>query len=646
MPEQRKLVAVMFTDIAGYTALMSADEQKALAVLEKNRTLQKSLAKKHSGEFLKEMGDGTLLCFQSALDAVRCAMAIQESVKDDSDLNLRIGIHLGDIVFKEGDVFGDGVNVASRIEKLAVSGGTCLSEEVYKSVRNQPDIRAVFLAEKRLKNMEEPIKIYRIGNVSEKTPGIQSGLSAQSCKEKSIIVLPFVNISSDPDQEYFSDGLTEEIITDLSHIHDLLVISRSSAMTFKGSDKKITEIAGEVNVRYVLEGSVRKAGNNLRITAQLIDAKTDAHLWAEKYSGTLDDVFDIQEKVSHSIADSLKIKLSRQDTQRITEKPIADAAAYECYLKANREIWRFTKDGIDRAIEYLTKAEKMIGENAYIYSALADAHLQYINIGVRQQDSIGNVTMYANKALAIDPDFPKAHAVLGWIEYWYGDNQRSVSHFKKALEVNPNEYGALHGLAALLVWHGKAEEAAAYITLMQQIDPLDPFSYTVEGGLYFHLGRYDKALPLMEKGFRMDPENRVMEFYYCWTLAYTGPQTKAFAIAERTFKKTPGNLFSKLCMILKYALCRETKKVREMLDSDLSAAIGSDFGYQYLLCVIFALLDEKEEALDWLEKAVSNGYINYPRLNGGDPFIKNIQTEARFKKLLKQVKQEWENFEV
>ena len=465
-------------------------------------------------------------------------------------------------------------------------------------------------------------------------------------KEKSIIVLPFEDISPGKDNEYFSDGLTEEIITDLSHIRDLLVISRNSAMTFKGSGKKTREIAAEVKVRYVLEGSVRKAANNLRITAQLIDAGKDTHLWAEKYNGTLDDVFDIQEKVSRSIADSLKIRLSRQDAERIAEKPIDNAAAYECYLKANREIWRFTEDGIDRAIEYLEDAGKMIGENAYIYSALADAHLQYINIGVRQRSTLDHVTAYADKALAMDPDFSKAHAVLGWIEYWYGNNQRSADHFRKALAVNPNEYSALHGLAALLIWQGKVDAAAPYISRMQQIDPLSPFSYSIAGGADFHVGRYQKALPVIEKAFRMDPENRVMEFYYCWTLAYTGHRTEAFSVAERSFEKSPENLFSKLCMILTYALRNQKQHVQQLMDSDFSAAIEADFGYQYLLSVIFALLDEKEQALGWLEKAVSNGYINYPRLNGGDPFLANIKDEDRFRQILKTVKVEWERFAV
>ncbi len=369
--EQRKLAAVMFTDIVGYTSLMSKNEQNALYLLQKNRELQQAMAEKQNGEFLKEMGDGTLLCFQSALDAVRCAMEIQESTKDDPDLNLRIGIHLGDIVFKEGDVYGDGVNVASRIEALAEAGGICISEQIHLLVRNQPEIDAFFLDEKQLKNVDHPVKVYTIHKEVAPRKRKVEITKQDSTEEKSIMVLPFINMSPDPEQEYFSDGLTEEIITDLSQIHDLIVISRSSAMTFKGTKKKIREIAKEVNVRYVMEGSVRKAGNNLRITAQLIDAATDTHLWAEKYKGKLDDVFDIQEKVSRSIVDALKLKLTNKEDAQIAERPIDNVQAYECYLQAKHEYCRFTAEGAKRALQHLQGALEIVGDNVFTYAGMA-----------------------------------------------------------------------------------------------------------------------------------------------------------------------------------------------------------------------------------------------------------------------------------
>ena len=445
MTEQRKLAAVMFTDIIGYTALMSRDEQKALALLQKNRKLQKSLAEKHNGEFLKEMGDGTLLCFQSALDAVKCAIAIQESVKDDSDLNLRIGIHLGDIVFRDGDVYGNGVNVASRIERLAESGCVCISEEVFRSVRNQPEIGAVFLEEKRLKNVDHPVKIYTLSGKGVKSSkhGLQWQKESDS-KGKSIIVLPFEDMSPDKDNEYFSDGLTEEIITDLSHIHDLLVISRNSAMTFKGTKKKTNEIAKEVNVQYVLEGSVRKAGNSLRITAQLIDAKTDVHLWAEKYRGTLDDVFDIQEKVSRSIVDALKVKISSKEDKRIAERPIDNAQAYECYLKARQEMWKWTEDGLDRAMQFIQSGLDIIGDNELFYIAMGMIYCQYVNFVIKKDESVLiKAEECAQKAFSLNSESSRCHYLMGFIQLWRGNIRESVNGVKKALDIDPNYSDAL-----------------------------------------------------------------------------------------------------------------------------------------------------------------------------------------------------------
>jgi adenylate cyclase len=321
MKEHRKLAAVMFTDIAGYTSLMSKDEQKALALLQKNRDLQKSLAKKHHGEFLKEMGDGALLCFQSALDAVRCAMEIQKTVQDDSDLNLRIGIHLGDIVFKDGDVFGDGVNVASRIEKLAEAGGIYISGQIYKTVQNKPGIDALPVGEKRLKHVEEPVMLYALcgprlpkpsirptslkhtmesGKKQRKKILIPAGIlvffaivvsliilfvpdlikTRDTRWQNSIAVLPFADMSLEKNQDYFCDGMAEEIINALVNIENLQVIARTSSFAFKGENLDVRDIGKKLGVATLLEGSVRKEGNKLRVSAKLVKTKDGSHLWS------------------------------------------------------------------------------------------------------------------------------------------------------------------------------------------------------------------------------------------------------------------------------------------------------------------------------------------------------------------------------
>ena len=466
--------------------------------------------------------------------------------------------------------------------------------------------------------------------------------------EKSIIVLPFVNMSPDPDQEYFSDGLTEEIIADLSlsQIRDLLVISRSSAMTFKGTKKTISDIARAVNVRYVLEGSVRKAGNNLRITAQLIDADTDANLWAEKYSGTLDDVFDIQEKVSGSIVDALKLKLHPEEKKKIAEHPIGNVQAYECYLKANAEIFKFSEDAIDRAISYLQHALGIIGDNAFLYSSMALAYWNLANIGAKQEEYFAKAEECVKMAFTTDPEFPKAHAVLGWINH-HGNPLKSAYHLKKALAVSPDDPFALRGLVIVYTVHvGKASVGVPLWEKLVQIDPLDPMTVAIQGVLYFYGGQYDKALEAWRRYYSIDPENPYSQFWYSLALCYHNQSDQAFPIMDQCAEANPRNAIARLGIVLKHGILKDKDKAFQEMTPDFQKTCQRDPTYSHHLAGIFALLEAKEEALDWLEKAVNLGFINYPFLNEYDPFFENIRGEKRFKILMERVKDEWEHFEV
>jgi non-specific serine/threonine protein kinase len=272
---------------------------------------------------------------------------------------------------------------------------------------------------------------------------------------KSIVVLPFTDLSPQKDQEYFCDGMTEEIIADLSHVHDLLVISRSSAMTFIGTKKKIPEIAREVNVRYVLEGSVRKAGSSLRITAQLIDGVNDAHLWAEKYSGTLDDVFDIQEKVSRSILEALKLKLTLQEDRAMAEKPIDNGAAYESYLRAKHECMLFSVDGLERALKDLQNGLDIIGDNALLYAGLGFVHVQMVNVGIGQQEHLDEARKYVEKTFSLDNESAQANLVLGMVLILEGNAKEAVKHVKLSLAKDPGDADTAAWLAWAYLANGK-----------------------------------------------------------------------------------------------------------------------------------------------------------------------------------------------
>jgi non-specific serine/threonine protein kinase len=465
--------------------------------------------------------------------------------------------------------------------------------------------------------------------------------------EKSIIVLPFENISPDPDQEYFSDGLTEEIISDLSHIHELLVISRSSAMTFKGTRKTIKIIASEVNVRYVLEGSVRKAGNKLRITAQLIDALSDTHLWAEKYNGLLDDVFDIQEKVSQSITDALELQLSGEEKQSITERPFRDVKAYEYYLKARQEIDSFTEEGVKRAIQYLESALKIVEENDVLYAGLSYAWWQYFNIGSKKE-YLDNGLKYAGEALRLNPDSSEGHFVTGnlFIFSVLGKIKKGVVHLRRALEVDPNNSEAAFHLAGVYLMLGKTADAAPLIEKQLSIDPLNFYGYWASSVLHLVEGRYEQALRSMTHAHELVPGVPSIDFFYSLILMYNGHLEEAFSIIDESKKTNPDNVFTMLGVFLKYALQGNKKEALQSVTPQILEWSSNDLSNPWYIVAGYSLIGEKDEALKWLEKWIDLGFINYPFLSKHNTFLENIRGEERFKKLMERVKYEWENFEV
>jgi len=464
--------------------------------------------------------------------------------------------------------------------------------------------------------------------------------------EKSIVVLPFDNLSPDPDQEYFSDGLTEEVISDLSHVHSLRVISRSSAMTFKGTKKKVPEIARELDVQYVLEGSVRKSGNSLRITSQLIDGTNDAHLWAEKYSGTLDDIFAIQEKVSRSIVDALKLTLTPEESQKIAERPIDNVAAYQCYLKANTEVWRFTESSLDAARAHLQKGLDILGENPLLYSAMAFVYWQYVNIGAQQEDYIAKAEEHAQKALALDPNSPQAHYIIGMIKGAFHGNVRDALHeLKTALALDPNYADPMISLVCFYTLSlGKLDAAASLAERFRQIDPLNLWNHVHEGMLYFYGGRYEDALEPLRRSYESDPENPMAQFYYAWTLTYAKDLDRAFAIIDQSSKATPNNACTKFGLLLKYGLLKDRNRALKELTPDFQKTCRRDHQWSYFVAVTLATGGTRNESLDWLENAVNLGFCNYPELER-NPCFDNLRGEERFKKLMERVKYDWERFE-
>ena len=472
--------------------------------------------------------------------------------------------------------------------------------------------------------------------------------TAETERKKSIVVLPFDNLSPDPGDAYFSDGLTEEVITNLSHLRSLRVISRNSAMVLKGSQKDTRTIAGELGVQYVLEGSVRKAGDALRITAQLIDATADEHLWAETYDGKLEDVFDMQEQVSRSIVGALELRLTPDEREQIGGRRIDNIPAYECFLKATGEMWHCTSDALDRAIRYLRDGIEIIGPNAYLYSGMAYAHWQRVNLGFAQDEAIEQAEEYVAKALELDPDFPVALAIRGGIEGAYrADLRGSIRTLRRALAGDPDEVLALVFLAAyLLDVAGKPEVARPLVEHLAKIDPLSYTTHWLQGALFFFQGEYDTASVAWRRLHEMTPGNPMYQFYYALALAYGGDSDVALQVLQRPEPAEAEDVASRFCRMLKCALLSDREGMLAEITPEFRQTAGRDGGWAHHVAANFAWVGSKEEALEWLGYAEDAAFINYPMLAEHDPFLARLRGEPRFDALVERVKHEWESFEV
>jgi serine/threonine protein kinase len=484
-----------------------------------------------------------------------------------------------------------------------------------------------------------------LGELETATRAATPGVVASQPAVPFIAVLPFTNMSADPENEYFSDGLTEEIIADLSKIRALRVISRTSIMRLKGTDKNLRTIGRDLNVRYLLEGSVRKSGNSLRITAQLIDAADDVHLWAEKYSGSLEDVFDIQERVSRAIVKALQITLSPDEDRRVAERPIQDVRAYECYLRARHEIWRFTQEGLERALALLRTGLEMVGDNALLYGTLGTAYWQHINAGVSPAEQyLQKAEECVVKVFQLEPDSAAGHYLRGLIWLTRGNIQEAVSALRRALALEPDNSEALFMHAALLSAAGKDSTAEA--TRLLDVDPLSPHNLLVPAWGHLVHGRFSLALAECRRWHERDQNNPLAALFLGDVLARSGGMDEAGVIFEQLAARLPQTMFGQLALFLGHGLRGNKAKALDAVGPTLTEAARWDLQYSWEMATGYALIDEPEQALEWLEIATQRGLINYPFLAQYDPLLKNIRHEKRFKDLMEQVRSQWAEFEV
>ena len=464
--------------------------------------------------------------------------------------------------------------------------------------------------------------------------------------EKSIAVLPFTNLSTDPENEYFADGLTDEVTADLSKVRALRVTSRTSSMTFKGTAKDARTIARELGVRYILEGSVRRAGSRLRITAQLIDASTDHHLWADKYDGSVEDVFAIQERLARVIVDALELQLTADEDRRLAERPIGNLHAYECYLRARQEGWRWRKDAIDHAIRLLHNGLAVVGENAGLYAALGLAYLQYREAGIDfGERPLHEAEVCARKVFVLAPESDSGFRLRGWIHYSRGRIQDAVRDLKAALEIDPNHADTLLLLSNCYLISGRVSVARPLIERLLAVDPLTPLSRCLPGYADVMDGHLAAAVEPYRQMFEMDPGNPMARLFYVWVLAVNRRTDEIGAIVNAFPAEARSTVPAQLAFFLAHAVAGNRRAASAALTPEIEAMATATDLFPRVLAQGYALAGMAERALHWLAIAVDRGFINHPFLARHDPFFESLRSDPRFQQLMETVRERWERFQ-
>jgi TolB-like protein/class 3 adenylate cyclase/Tfp pilus assembly protein PilF len=497
---ERRLAAVLAADVAGYSRLMGADEEGTLARLKAARKafVDPTIAA-HRGRIVKTTGDGMLVEFASAVDAVRAAIEVQRAmdeqnatVPENQRLEFRIGIHVGDIIIDDNDIFGDGVNIAARLEGIAEPGGVCMSNDAYRQVRGKVEIVCEDLGPLHLKNIAEPMQAWRVRSTSQASSSAKFGSAVASPSvlplpdKPSIAVLPFQNMSGDPEQEYFADGMVEDIITALSRFNSLFVIARNSSFTYKGKLVDIKQVGRELGVRYVLEGSVRKAGNRVRITGQLIDANNGSHIWASKFDGGLHDIFDLQDDITSSVVGAIAPKLQQSEFERSKQKPTENMSAYDYYLRGLSKMYQFKKEALEEAQPLFRKAFEFDPEFAAPYAALSFSYgvRHTYGWGLITQEEKSELIAFANRALDLDNEDASVLTQAGYMLALLGDEvERGAALIERAINANPNlgQAWTYRGLVNVLL--GNPEQSIEYSKRSMRLSPLDPLAFVPKVGL-------------------------------------------------------------------------------------------------------------------------------------------------------------------
>jgi adenylate cyclase len=733
----RQLAAIVFTDIVGYASLMREDERQALELRKRHRAVFDTLTPKHGGRILQYYGDGTLSIFNSAVAAVECAVEMQREFRKDPHVPLRIGIHTGDISFDEVDVFGDGVNLASRVEPCCIPGGIFITGKVYDDIKNHEWLSARKLGDFTFKGIVEPILLYAIDNEGVKVPGKSDihalrhsdtklvqikpastfsdkirqvalisipillaallGLNLWDRRQPmdpvlvippemertSIAVLPFDNFSETEGNEYFSNGITEDILTMLSRVDGLKVVSRTSVMPYKNSQKSIREIGRELNADHILEGSIRRNGDKVRIVAQLIDAHNDDHIWAETYDQEITEIFDVQSKVAQDIAKALSKKLSEHEWAEICKKPTDNVRAYELYLQGRELYTRYTPKDNERAIELFGEALEEDPDFAHAYAGLGDALAQKAFKSGMSEQLLDSAIAMSTNAIRLDRELSEGYKALGLAYHLRGWYEKALEEYRKAVERNPNNDMAINNIGAIYQEQGNLIEAIRWGKRALSINPRHTHSILNLARMYYAVGNDEQCLKLIRGGLEQHPDFMPFQEMLAAVFLRQGNLAAAKEHALRMIAGTSNNepmgylLMGEISLMERNledagAFFREVNYLIRKFDLEYpsekvdiglafveiktgNAALGRTrlkallrkvvanaeqfnmSGYDVMASMGFAILGEPDKALRWLERAIEHNWYDYQTAQK-HPFFENLHDHPRFRQLMMGLK--------
>jgi adenylate cyclase len=614
---ERKLTAILSADVKGYSRLMGEDDQATVRTIKVYRQVVSKIVQKHKGRVVDSPGDNILAEFASVIDAVGSAVEMQEELRirnaelpEDRRMEFRIGVNLGDVIHEEERIYGDGVNVAARVESLAEAGGICVSGTVFDQIESKLPLGYEYLGEQSVKNISKPVRIYKalmdpeaVGKVigelrAEPRRGQKVALVVVTAlllivgglliwrtafppvqvasvekmafplpDRPSIAVLPFDNLSKDPEQEYFSDGLTEEIISTLSRVPKLFVIARNSTFTYKGKPVKAQQVAEELGVRYVLEGSVRKSGDKIRITAQLVDALNGHHLWAEKYDRNLDDIFAVQDEITKKIITAMQVKLTEGEQARAAAKGTNNLDAYLKFLQSMENMRHFNRESNALAKQLAEEAVALDPEYPMAYRALAGAHQLDVWLGTSKspKESVTKAIELLQKAIELDATYAEAYSALGFLYSMTRQYDKAVALAEKAVALNPNSADARFHLGTTLRFAGRNEEAIPEYKIGIRLNPFPPHHYSFGLALaYAYTGQYEEAIKWGEKAVRQNPNSFLAHLFLTQIYGMSGREKQARAEAAEVLRINP-----------KFTLERWEKRVTFKYEEDIERAISA-----------------------------------------------------------------------